>query len=466
MKLRRDERSFPTALSRGKFHIVLRYNLMTTFRLGTLYRYKNDEVIFSTFDGEGNMTTSGSARMRLTYLLGIFCIALCASALARAEPAGKVLSADGAALVLRGSHILRLSRGAAVESGDQIHTGTDGKVLVVFADSGLVWIRANSDFVVDEYSFAQGRRETAFFSLLKGGARSVTGLIGRRTRSNFRLRVPVATIGIRGTDFSVVMCQRDCRDSDGNAAAKGIYGEVIQGRIAVTPFEDRLLEREFAAGEFFHLADERSSPTPLFLPPPFLRSAQDEQARFTERTGIVIAPLAPIIGGSGNGPGGSGRPPGSGGLPGALTGGLTGIGNVTGTLTGGLIGIGNVTGDLTGSLTGTLDGALHALPLSSALGPTLGNLTQTLSSLTLTSPLAGTTPIAPTIGLPGGTPIAPPISGAPIVPPISGTPIVPPISGTPIVPPVSGTPIVPPVSGTPIGLPIGTPNLPPITPPS
>ena len=237
------------------------------------------------------MTTSGNARTRWTRLLGVFCVVFCAAALAlpaRAEPAGKVLSADGDVLVLRGSQILRLSRGAAVESGDQIHTGSDGKVLIVFTDSGLVWIRANSDFVVDEYSYAQGGREAAFFSLLKGGARSVTGLIGRRTRSNFRLRVPVATIGIRGTDFSVVMCQRDCRDSDGTAAAKGLYGEVIQGRIAVTPFEDRLLEREFGAGEFFHLADERSSPTPLFLPPPFLRK-QDEQARFMGQTGPVLS---------------------------------------------------------------------------------------------------------------------------------------------------------------------------------
>ena len=237
------------------------------------------------------MTASGNARTRWTRLLGVFCVVFCAAALAlpaRAEPAGKVLSADGDVLVLRGSQILRLSRGAAVESGDQIHTGSDGKVLIVFTDSGLVWIRANSDFVVDEYSYAQGRREAAFFSLLKGGARSVTGLIGRRTRSNFRLRVPVATIGIRGTDFSVVMCQRDCRDSDGTAAAKGLYGEVIQGRIAVTPFEDRLLEREFGAGEFFHLADERSSPTPLFLPPPFLRK-QDEQARFMGQTGPVLS---------------------------------------------------------------------------------------------------------------------------------------------------------------------------------
>ncbi len=262
------------------------------------------------------MMTSGNARRRLTRLLGMLCVAFCAAALAlpaRAESAGKVLSADGDVLVLRGSQILRVFRGAAVESGDQIHTGSDGKVLIVFTDSGVVWIRGNSDFVVDEYSYAQGRREAAFFSLLKGGARSVTGLIGRRTRSNFRLRIPVATIGIRGTDFSVVMCQRDCRDSDGSTAAGGLYGEVIEGRIAVTPLEDRFLEREFGAGEFFHLADERSSPTPLFLPPPFLRGAQDEQARFMEQTGIAV--------------GSSGVTPGAtiSGLTGTLTEGLTGI---------------------------------------------------------------------------------------------------------------------------------------------
>ncbi len=415
------------------------------------------------------MMTSENTRMRLTRLLGMLCFAFCAAALAlhaRAESAGKVLGADGDALVLRGSQILRLFRGAAVESGDQIHTGSDGKVLIVFTDSGLLWIRANSDFVVDEYSYAQGRGEAAFFSLLKGGARSVTGLIGRRTRGNFRLRIPIATIGIRGTDFSVVMCQRDCRESDGSIAAKGLYGEVIQGRIAVTPLEDRFLEREFGAGEFFHLADERSSPTPLFLPPPFLRSAQDEQARFTERTGIVIAPLPPILGGPGNGTGGSGGLPGIGGVTGILSGGLTGIGDVTGTLTGGLtrsvrtILGGSLTGDLTGKVTGTLDGVV-----SSSLDSTLGNLTQTLSSLAGTLPLVGS-PLAQPIGLPGGTPITAPVTGTPIAAPITGTPITAPITGTPITAPITGTPITAPISGTPIGSPIGAPTVPPITQPS
>src|SRR5467141_4496062 len=313
------------------------------------------------------MTTSGNARTRWTRLLGVFCVVFCAAALAlpaRAEPAGKVLTADGDVLVLRGSQILRLSRGAAVESGDQIHTGSDGKVLIVFTDSGLVWIRASSDFVVDEYSYAQGGREAAFFSLLKGGARSGTGLIGRRTRSNFRLRVPVATIGIRGTDFSVVMCQRDCRDSDGTTAAKGLYGEVIQGRIAVTPFEDRLLEREFGAGEFFHLADERSSPTPLFLPPPFLRSKQDEQARFKEQTGIAIAP------------GSTGVTPGAtttSGLTGTLTNGLSG------TVAGASGSIGGIVSPVVNSIGPAVSGVTS--PIVASIGSAVSALTPVLAPI-------------------------------------------------------------------------------------
>src|SRR5882724_3875131 len=305
--------------------------------------------------------------MRLTRLLEVFCIAFCAAALAlpaHAEPAGKVLTAGGDVLVLRGSQILRLSGGAAIESGDQIHTGADGKALIVFTDSGLIWIRSNSDFVVDEYSYTngQGGRESAFFSLLKGGARSVTGLIGRRNRMSYRLRVSVATIGIRGTDFSVVVCRRDCRDSDGGLAAKGLYGEVLEGRIAVTPLDDRLLEREFSAGEFFYLADERSIPAPLFLPPPFLRSKADEQARFIDRTGIVIAPGSP------------------GAASGAALSGLIGpatTGGLTGTLT-----------DLTVTLTNTGGGLIP--PVVNAVGGIIAPVTNTVGGIT--------TPVVNTVG--------------------------------------------------------------------
>src|SRR5712664_1155863 len=354
--------------------------------------------------GEGIMTASGNARMRLTRLVQVFCVALCAAALAQpahAEPAGKVLTAGGDVLVLRGSQILRLSGGAAIESGDQIHTGADGKVLIVFTDSGLIWIRSNSDFVVDEYSYAngQGRRESAFFSLLKGGARSVTGLIGRRNRMSYRLRVSVATIGIRGTDFSVVMCQRDCRDSDGSVAAKGLYGEVLEGRIAVTPLDDRLLEREFSAGEFFHLADERSTPTPLFLPPPFLRSKADEQARFMEQTGIAIAPGSP------------GSAPGLSGVVGGTTNGvLTGnpAGGLTGTLTNGLTGTVTSVAGVTSPVVASIGSAVSGItsPVVSLLAPTVSAVTPVVTSIT--APVVSTVaPLVTSIATPAVSAVAP-----------------------------------------------------------
>jgi len=391
--------------------------------------------------------------MRLTRLVQVFCVALCAAALpAHAEPAGKVLTAGGDVLVLRGSQILRISSGSAIESGDQIHTGSDGKALIVFTDSGLIWIRSNSDFVVDEYSYTngQGGRESAFFSLLKGGARSVTGLIGRRNRMSYRLRVSVATIGIRGTDFSVVMCQRDCRDSDGGLAAKGLYGEVLEGRIAVTPLDDRVLEREFTAGEFFYLADERSTPAPLFLPPPFLRSKADEQARFIDQTGIVIAPGSP---GAASGAALSNLlgPATTGGLTGSLIGGLNGgpingltgtLSNLTGTLTKGLI---SPVGGLPGRLIGLGSGVVTSVgsvvsPVTGTVGSVVSPVTGTVGSVV--APVTGTvgSVVAPVTGTVGSVvaPVTAPVVStvAPVV-----TPIAAPVVST-VAPVVTSMPVV------------------------
>src|SRR6267154_1424610 len=388
--------------------------------------------------------------MRVTRLLEVFCVAFCAAALAlpaRAEPAGKVLTAGGDVLVLRGSEILRLSGGAAIESGDQIHTGADGKALIVFTDSGLIWIRSNSDFVVDEYSYAngQGGRESAFFSLLKGGARSVTGLIGRRNRMSYRLRVSVATIGIRGTDFSVVMCQRDCKDSDGGLAAKGLYGEGLEGRIAVTPLDDRVLEREFAAGEFFYLADERSAPTPLFLPPPFLRSKADEQARLIDQTGIVIAPGSP---GAASGPALSNLIGGSSGGPmSGLTGTLTALTEIltkgwTGSNTGGLgtgiasalVPVLNTIGGITTPVVNTVGGIIA--PVTNTVGSITAPVTNTVGSITapVTNTVGSiTATVTNTVGstLSTVTPLVAPVT-APVVSTVApvATPIAAPVVST------------------------------------
>ena len=56
----------------------------------------------------------------------------------------------------------------------------------------------------------QNGASRAFFSLLKGGFRSISGLIGKLNHDEYRVSTPVATIGIRGTDYLVVICDTSC----------------------------------------------------------------------------------------------------------------------------------------------------------------------------------------------------------------------------------------------------------------
>jgi len=238
---------------------------------------------------------------RLLPVLAVLCLSAFAAP-ARAETAGQVLAVVGEALALRTGHIMRLFPGASVESGDQIHTGPDSGVQIRFTDWGFVSLRARTDFVVDDYVYEarRGGRARAFFSLLNGGIRSLTGEIGHQDRSAFRLRTTTATVGVRGTHFSVLICKQDCRNPDGSLGEDGLYGEVLDGRIAVSPYGGASLEREFRAGESFRLVNENSIPGPLFSPPPFLPDKLDPQARSGGKGAAPIASVGGVVPGSGS----------------------------------------------------------------------------------------------------------------------------------------------------------------------
>jgi hypothetical protein len=97
-----------------------------------------------------------------------------------------------------------LARGAEVFPGDTITTN-DGMAQLRFTDGARVSLKPGSEFRIDDYRFngkADGE-EKSFFSLIKGGLRTITGLVGRTSRENYRVKTAVATIGIRGTEYSV-----------------------------------------------------------------------------------------------------------------------------------------------------------------------------------------------------------------------------------------------------------------------
>lgn len=116
------------------------------------------------------------------------------------------LSGDTSILTIDGK--LRISsKGTLLYQGETAVTGKDGKMEILFSDESIVQLRPQSQFRVDEYAYGGKKDSNAkgFFSLLKGGMRTITGMIGKINRPGYAVSTTTATIGIRGTEYSALL---------------------------------------------------------------------------------------------------------------------------------------------------------------------------------------------------------------------------------------------------------------------
>lgn len=211
-----------------------------------------------------------------------FLLCLASIQIAHAESAGRVLVAVGEISAERGGRQVVLETGSSVEIGDVIKLGDLSNAQIRFSDQAIVSLRPRTVFRIDDYRFS-GQEETtsaAVFSLLRGGLRTITGLIGKTQRGNYRVRTPVATVGIRGTHYNLVVCQQDCFAADGSLAADGNYGGVLEGRVAIANLAG---EREFGADEYFYVADANTIPQTLRGRPGFLHDRLEARRRREEQ---------------------------------------------------------------------------------------------------------------------------------------------------------------------------------------
>jgi hypothetical protein len=203
--------------------------------------------------------------------------------LAAAE-AGRVLVAVGDVSALRAGKPIALAAGAAIESGDTLRTGATSNAQVRMTDGSIVALRPQTEFRLDEYRFAgkADGSEKGFFSLVKGGFRTITGAIGKGDHENYKVTTATAVIGVRGTDYTLVQCAQDCSNPDGSKAKDGLYGSVTDGRINAA---NQGGGKDFARGEAFFVADAHTAPQGIVVPPGFLSDKLAARSRNQNRQG-------------------------------------------------------------------------------------------------------------------------------------------------------------------------------------
>jgi len=196
---------------------------------------------------------------------------------AAAAQAGRVISAVGDVVAERQGKSVTLAVGESVDSGDLLKVGKDSSLQVRFTDESVMALRANSQVRIDDYRFEKSAdSDRSIFSLLKGGLRTITGLIGKANQKNYAVQTPTATIGIRGTHFVLVSCNADCFDAAGNRGPDGTFGGVTDGRIVVF---NEAGEREFRQQEYFHVASRVVLPSQLLAPPALLNEGGLSRSR-------------------------------------------------------------------------------------------------------------------------------------------------------------------------------------------
>lgn len=146
-----------------------------------------------------------SIKRASTMLLGAMLSVAAAQALAEA---GRVEFVHGSASIVdQAGQSREISKGSEIAVGDTLQTAGDGRLQVKFVDGGYISLQPNSSFKVEQYHYtgAVDGSERGIFRLIKGGLRAITGVIGHANKPNYRMDTPVATIGIRGTEFTALL---------------------------------------------------------------------------------------------------------------------------------------------------------------------------------------------------------------------------------------------------------------------
>ena len=130
--------------------------------------------------------------------------------------------------------------GTKIGVGDTLVTGSRSYVRMEMTDGGEMVLRPESQLLLQSYAFTDEKRseDSLVMRMIKGGMRTVTGLISKRgNRDAYQLITPTATIGIRGTQFDLRVCDANCGSLPNGTYVAVRFGAVQaaspQGSLAV-----------------------------------------------------------------------------------------------------------------------------------------------------------------------------------------------------------------------------------------
>jgi hypothetical protein len=189
-----------------------------------------------------------------------------ASSLVFAAGAGTVTHLSGTLSVQRPDGAVRiLSQKSEVNPGDVLTTQRDSYAQVNFTDGSSMTMRPNTTMKIEAYNFVEGKPQDdgAFLRVIKGGLRTVTGLVGKRGNQDaYKIGTNTATIGIRGSSGDTLDCTQGCEGvtSTSDKLDKGVYHTTYTGSYVM---QNDAGSQVIGEGQFGFAKDPKAAPVIL-----------------------------------------------------------------------------------------------------------------------------------------------------------------------------------------------------------
>lgn len=179
---------------------------------------------------------------------------------------GKVAEIQGSGVIKRDKTVITGEQGSPVQMQDTVATA-QGRMNLHFKDDTRVDVTEHSRMVIDEFVYdANSGTGSLSMKATLGAVRYASGSIAKNSRRNVNIQTPSATIGVRGTDFvmivdelggSMITLLPSCNDQ----------GMCITGEITVTSDTGTvIMNQAFETTVVEHSGTQPTEPIKLNLP--------------------------------------------------------------------------------------------------------------------------------------------------------------------------------------------------------
>ncbi|MDC1311930.1 FecR domain-containing protein, partial [Burkholderiales bacterium] len=134
------------------------------------------------------------------FFLVLFLMCLVASQAIAADKIGAIAAVIGTVSIERGGEIIEVKPGSAVYENDKILTGSSSRAQVLLMDQTAINIGQKAELVLDKFVF-NGDDDEVALKVTKGTFRFISGKVATKAPEKVNVETPVATIGVRGTEF-------------------------------------------------------------------------------------------------------------------------------------------------------------------------------------------------------------------------------------------------------------------------